>query len=251
MQADLRVFATTGAYGCSAITCVVAEHPGHVGSFTPIPAKRVREQIDLVFEAYPVAAIKTGMLLKKKIAQEVVAAIREHGSEIPVVVDPVMMASTGAPLVEPGTMDVVREHLLPMATVVTPNRAETSWLAGKELRLRKEFEIAGRALARETGSAFLFKSVQKNGADSVDLLCHENKITVLRAPKIQGLDPHGTGCALSSAMASALASGLELPEACLAAKNFLHNALRNYLALGDYRVLNIQPTSSFNWKEMR
>lgn len=238
LQADLKTFTALKTYGCSAVTCVVAEHPGHCGSITPIPAPRVREQIELVFEAYPVAAVKTGMLYNHSIVKTVAATLRELAPQVPLVVDPVMLASTGDSLLQDSAKEAVRKELLPLATLVTPNAAETRWLAGMEIEGEPTVGAFGREMAMHYGTSFLLKSVAGKGKEALDLFCTAEKTVRLPHPRVKGLDPHGTGCTLASAIAARLAQGDSLLTAVRKGKQFFLRAMREHHHLGKYKVLN-------------
>lgn len=238
LQADIKTFTALKSYGCSAVTCVVAEHPGHCGSITPVPAPRVREQIELVLEAYPVAAIKTGMLYNRAIVKTVAATLRELAPEVPLVVDPVMLASTGDSLLQDSAKNAVRQDLLPLATLVTPNAAETRWLAGMEIEGEPTLGAFGRELALHYGTNFLLKSVARTGKEALDLFCTSDKTVRLPHPRVKGFDPHGTGCTLASAIAARLAHGDSLLTAVRKGKTFFLKAMRNHHHLGKFKVLN-------------
>ncbi|MEM1059412.1 MAG: bifunctional hydroxymethylpyrimidine kinase/phosphomethylpyrimidine kinase [Verrucomicrobiota bacterium] len=238
LQADLKTFTALGAYGCSAVTCVVAENPGTCGSITPVPAPRVREQIELVLDAYPVAAIKTGMLYSAAIVRTVAAVLRERAPGLPLVVDPVMLASTGDSLLKENAKEVVQKRLLPLATLVTPNREELRWLAGMKLAGEEACGAFGRELASHYGGAFLLKSVVTDQRGAVDLLCTAEKTVGLRHAWMKDLSLHGTGCTLASAIAARLAHGDDLLGAVRAGKDFFVRAMRRAHRLGRFRVLN-------------
>ncbi len=238
LQADLKTFSALKTYGCSAVTCVVAEHPGHCGSITPLPAPRVREQMELVFDAYPVAAIKTGMLYNRAIVKTVAATLSELAPKVPLVVDPVMLASTGDSLLQDSAKEAVRKELLPLATLVTPNAAETRWLAGMEIEGESTIGAFGREMAMHYGTTFFLKSVTRSRKEALDLFCTAEKTVRLPHPLEKGLDPHGTGCTLASAIAARLAQGDALLTAVRKGKNFLLKAMRQHHRLGKFNVLN-------------
>jgi hydroxymethylpyrimidine/phosphomethylpyrimidine kinase len=238
IQADLKTFSTLRTYGTSAITSVVAEHPGRVSTIVPIPTRNVVDQIRLIFEAYPVAAIKTGMLFSRPIIEAVSDELKSLAPRVPLVIDPVMVASSGAPLLQPAAISVLRKKFLPQATVVTPNRDEAALLWGKPIRNLEELERAGIELSDRFGVAFLVKGGHLQSKKAVDLLCVGSKVTVYQTAMIPGANPHGTGCTLSAALAASLAKGLPLPKAVAAAKRFITHAVRTRFQLGKFRVLN-------------
>ena len=156
-QADLKAITALGGYAQTALTCVVAEVPGAVEMIQPLKPALVAAQIRLSFEAFPVAAIKTGMLYSRSIIRRVAAAVRARADRVPVVVDPVMVASSGDPLLEPAAIAAYRRDLFPLATLVTPNLDELRILSEMPCRNLAEMEEAGRMLVDRHGCGFLLK----------------------------------------------------------------------------------------------
>jgi hydroxymethylpyrimidine/phosphomethylpyrimidine kinase len=240
MQADLKTLTTLGCYGTSAVTCVVAEHPGRVEAIQVMPPRLVRRQIELVAEAFPIATAKTGMLPTVSIMRVVVRAMRD--APFPWVVDPVMVASSGAALMDREAVRFLRDHLLPLARVVTPNRDEAALLWGRAIQTHAQLVRAGTSLARDTGVAFLVKGGHLQRGEAVDYLCTaDGTVRAYRAPRMAGVDPHGTGCTMSAALAAGLAKGLTLPAAVALAKRFITRAIRRRFRVGVYDLLNPLP----------
>jgi hydroxymethylpyrimidine/phosphomethylpyrimidine kinase len=240
IQADLKTFAALGVYGASAVTCVVAEHPGRVLRVTPLAPARVVEQILAVLEAFPVAAIKTGMLGSRAIIEAVEKAIGPAlDAGVPLVVDPVMMASAGGSLLKKTALPALR-HLIARATLVTPNRDETARLSGRPIDNLRTMRAAALALAKDfRGPHVLAKGGHLRSGEAVDLLVSpDGIITRFAAPRIRGIDPHGTGCTYSAAIAAGLAWGLPMREAVTLGKRFITRALEGRLKIGRYEVLN-------------
>src|ERR1700677_459823 len=240
LQADLKTFTTLGVYGTTAVTCIVAEHPGRVLNITPIPPQRVADQIRLVLEAFPVAAIKTGMLYSAAIITAVAESIMPALARgVPLVVDPVMVASSGKVLMK---KDAIRALLkfIAHATVVTPNRDEAALLWGQPITNLKSLETAATDLALEYRYPhFLAKGGHLKTGDAVDVLAFsDGRIQEFSTKRIPGLDPHGTGCTYSAAIAAGLAKSLTVTEAVLLGKNFITQALRRRLEIGEYQLLN-------------
>lgn len=239
IQADLKTFTHLGVYGTSAITCVVAEHPGKVKSIHPVPPARVREQIDLVFEAFPVRAAKTGMLYSGSIIRECVRALSRK--RIPLVVDPVMVATSGAVLMKPAAIRLLQEELIPAAQLVTPNLDEAALLLGIPIRSLDEVREAARELTRRFGVPFLVKGGHLRLKRSVDVLCDGKKMWTFSAPTVRNVQTHGTGCTYSAAITAALALGHDLPSSVRIGKRFITRAIRHHLQLGRYQPLNHLP----------
>lgn len=232
-QADLKTTGALGAYGVTAITCVVAEVPGKVSAVHPIPPAIVAEQIRLLFDAFPIAAIKTGMLFSGEIIRAAAAVLgecRAREGPRPLVVDPVMVATSGDALLRPEAVALYAEHLFPLAAVVTPNLDEVRTLLGRACASVAEMRDAGRELAARHGCAFLIKGGHLREAIATDLLVlPDGSVHSYQADFVPGVSTHGTGCTYSAAIATALARGLSLPEAVGAAKKFVTHAITGFL----------------------
>jgi hydroxymethylpyrimidine/phosphomethylpyrimidine kinase len=229
-QADLKTFGALGCHGLTAITCIVAEVPGSVRSIQPVSPAIVRDQLQVLLATYPVAAIKTGMLFSTAIIRtvgDVLAGLRKCP---PLVVDPVMVASSGDPLLKEwiGTIAAYEKHLFPMATLITPNLDELGILTGLEARSLAEMRSAGKRLTAATGAAALLKGGHLRSRTATDLLLlpdwteYEYSVPFVR---VRGLKTHGTGCTYSAAIVAGLAHGLELSKAVGGAKKFITRAI--------------------------
>ncbi len=242
LQADLRTITAQGGYALTAVTCVVAEVPGKVESIVAMEPGMVEAQVRLGFEAFPVGAVKTGMLFSAEIVRTVVAALREPvAGGVPLVVDPVMVASSGDPLLEDAAVAAYREELIPLATLVTPNVDELAILAGRSVRDFDEMEAAGRELALLYETAFLLKGGHLGGEVARDVLVGaDGERRVYEAAFEPGADPHGTGCTYSAAIALGLARGLDLGDAVGAAKELITRAIRDRYRWGATEILNVR-----------
>jgi hydroxymethylpyrimidine/phosphomethylpyrimidine kinase len=231
IQADLKTFTYFQVFGQSVVTCVVAEVPGKVQTIEPIAADTVSDQLRLSLEYFPVAAIKTGMLYSK----EIIAAVCNVLEGIPakkrpfLVVDPVMVASSGDPLMQTEALEIYRNRLFPLATIVTPNRDETTIIYGSAIETPAELEEIGRTLARQFGTAFLLKGGHWGGQLAVDYLATQTGIIRLAEPFVPARSTHGTGCTLSAALAAGLALGDDLPAAASRAKAYVTRAISQSL----------------------
>lgn len=228
IQADLKTFQYFQVHGLTAVTCVVSETANLVRAVHPVPVEIVGDQVSLLLESVPVAAIKTGMLFSAAHVVAVAEILRNY-PQIAVVVDPVMIASTGASLLEPDAIAAYRELLLPLARVVTPNLPEAETLLGEKIPDESALEQAARRLAEMFGTAVLLKGGHLESADCVDLLVDDEKVHRFSAARIPVAGSHGTGCTLSAAIAAALARGESLPDAVKTAKGYLVETLfRSY-----------------------
>ena len=238
LQADLKTFCAFGAYGTSAVTCVVAEHPGKVLSIEALPPLRVAEQIRLVAEAFPVAAVKTGMLFSREIIEAVAALLEEVLPGVPLVVDPVMVASSGASLLKPEAVAALEALLLPRAALVTPNLDEAELLLGSPIRSLDALAPVARHLAAKYGVPFLVKGGHLDSAEARDVLSDGKKEEVFSEKKLAGVNPHGTGCTFSAAIAAGLAHGKPLAAAVADGKRYITRAITHRLRYGGYDLLN-------------
>jgi hydroxymethylpyrimidine/phosphomethylpyrimidine kinase len=241
IQADLKTIAVFGAYAQTAVTCVVAEVPGRVSAVQAIRPEIVAEQIRLSLEAFPVAAIKTGMLYSTAILRAVATALRERAPGIPLVIDPVMVASSGDPLLRPEAIAAYRKLLFPLATVVTPNLDELRILSGLPCRDLDEIQHAGAALVDKYGCAFLLKGGHLKTSTATDILATRDGMQVFRAPFRKAAETHGTGCTLSAAIAAGLAHGRPLPRAVADAKSHITRAIAQSLRWNSTSALHPAP----------
>ena len=242
IQADLKTFAAFGVYGSSVITAVTAQNTQHVKGIHIIPPEIVEKQIEAVLSDIGSDAIKIGMLANAGIIQVVVSSLRRH-SKMPVVVDTVMVAKSGDVLLERGAVRAMREQLLPLAEMVTPNIPEAEVLLGRSLRSEEDYVLAAKAIFDLGARTVLLKGGHrprtqktilgpKTDSPVVDLFYDGKDIRHIEGPFIDTPHTHGTGCTLSSAVAAGLAKGLEPFPAALRAREYLTGALRNAFPVG-------------------
>lgn len=248
LQADAKTITALGGYALTAVTCVVAEVPGQVSMIQSLRPAIVAEQVRLGFEAFPVAAVKTGMLYSESIIQAVIdallAATAQTKRKLALVVDPVMMASSGDLLLRPGAVRAYRRALLPLATLVTPNLSELEVLGDRKVTSLREMESAGAELADRFQVAFLLKGGHLRGREAVDVLVEPGGASErFSARFIRGADPHGTGCTYSAAIATELAHGRTLREAVGRAKEFITRAIERRHRWGRTEILNVEQAS--------
>jgi hydroxymethylpyrimidine/phosphomethylpyrimidine kinase len=233
IQADLKTFSALGVYGLTSVTCVVAEIPGKVSRIEQVSARMVRDQIEVLEKNFQIGAIKTGLLCSAEIVSAVAKAIRGieslRGRRIPLVIDPVMIASSGDRLLEAAAIDTYMDQLFPLATLITPNLDEAALLIGTEIKDREQIEKATKALARKYRTAILLKGGHLRGDNAIDLLFHKNKLTEFSARFVRGVATHGTGCTYSAAIAAGLACGLVLEKAIGQAKKFVTKSIAEHL----------------------
>ena len=232
-QADLKTMSALGTYGVTAITCVVAEVPGRVSAIQPIESEIVAAQIRLLFGAFPIAAVKTGLLHSRAIIARVCDTLAESFAQAArrpaLVVDPVMVATSGDALLQADAIALYRERLFPLATLITPNLDETSALLGRPVTSLAGMRRAGEELTARYGTAFLLKGGHLRGTTATDLLFAGGEVLEFSAPFVPGVSTHGTGCTYSAAIAAGLGQGLALPAAVAAAKRFVTAAVTHFL----------------------
>ena len=226
IQADLKTFGALGCYGMAVLTALTAQNTRGVAAVHVPPPDFVAAQIDAIYADIRVDAVKLGMLADGAIAATVADRLRRNRAHN-VVLDPVLVATSGDLLGTPDVVDAIRGHLLPLATLVTPNLPEAARLAGRPLPedLDGMREIA-RQLTRTGARAVLVKGGHLGGEQSIDILFDGTAMHEFAAPRIATPNTHGTGCTLSSAIAAYLALGRDLPSAVAAAKTYLTEALR-------------------------
>ncbi len=231
IQADLKTFAVMGVHGMSAITSITAQNTYEVRAIHDLPPSMVVAQIEAVADDMGVDAAKTGMLSNAEIIVAVAKTVEKYG--FPLVVDPVMIAKSGAKLLRDDAVEALIRRLLPRATVVTPNRPEAERITGITIRGLKDAREAARILVEEHGSeAAVVKGGHLAGEYSVDILYYKGRFYEYRARRIPGNTTHGTGCSFSAAIAAGLAKGRSVSEAVRIAKEFITTAIEYGLRLG-------------------
>ena len=237
IQADLKTFAAMGVHGTSAITCLTAQNPGRVLGIEPCPPQMLRRQLEAVFQELRPAAAKTGMLFSAGNVRVVADFQKEHS--LPLVVDPVLVSTSGANLLQSGALKIFTGRLLPLATLVTPNLFEAEILSGQKISSVEDMGDAARKIHARFGCAVLVKGGHlRQARRATDIFFNGRVETLLDAPLVKGIPTHGTGCVYSAAICAALAQGKRLSEAVRIGKQFVTRAIsksyhvRQHFALG-------------------
>lgn len=239
VQADLKTFHSLDVFGTSAITCLTAQNPSGVSAIEATTPRMVAEQMERVLEAFPVGAAKTGMLYSAPIINAV-ARVFQQSRFRNLVVDPVMVASSGARLLKPEAVAALTKRLLPLALVVTPNRAEAEALSGRSIRSLVDQRAAARMLAERFSTAFVVKGGHFTSEKrAVDVLFDGREFYEFSAARVPDIKTHGTGCTFSAALAANLALGHSLVEAVVRAKRFVTEAIRGSVRVGRFQALKI------------
>jgi hydroxymethylpyrimidine/phosphomethylpyrimidine kinase len=225
VQADLKTFAALGVYGASVITALTAQNTQGVTGIHQVPAEFVTAQIDAVFGDLDVKAVKVGMVSQRAVIEAVEAGL-QRWSPRHIVLDPVMVATSGDRLLAPDAIEALRTKLIPRALLITPNLPEAAALLDEQIASSEsQIENQGKRLLTMGASAVLIKGGHGQGAESIDYLIREAGVIALAAPRIATKNTHGTGCSLSSAIAAGLAKGDDLETAVRNAKTWVTAAI--------------------------
>ena len=234
IQADLKTFSALGVYGLTVITGIVAEVPGLISKIEAETAEMIRAQMEVLLGSFPVGAIKTGLLFSGEIVSEVARTLRaravKRDAATPLVVDPVMVATSGDLLLSDDAMEAYERELFPLAALITPNLDEAARLLGEPISDLQSMRNAGARLAEKYRVPVLLKGGHLSGADAIDLLFVAGNAVELSAPFSRGIVTHGTGCTYSAAITAGLASGLSLEGAVRRAKKFVTATIAQYLS---------------------
>lgn len=230
IQADIKTMTAHGVYAMSAVTALTAQNTTGVTGIMEVTPEFLAQQLDAVFTDIAPDAVKIGMVSSSSLIAVIAEKLRQYGAGN-IVADPVMVATSGARLLQPDAVDTLTQTLLPLASVITPNIPEAEILSGMEIRSQADMEFAAAEIARRCGCAVLLKGGHAL-SDANDYLYENGGGTWFRGIRIDNPNTHGTGCTLSSAIASNLAKGHALPEAIRRAKGYLSGALGAMLDLG-------------------
>ena len=244
IQADLKTFAALGVHGASAIACLTAQNPKRVLGIETCSPKMLRQQIEAVFEELNPAAVKTGMLFSAEnisIIAEFFQNSKFKAKNLKLIVDPLMVSTSGAQLLKPAALKILTQKLLPLAALVTPNLSEAEMLAGQKISTPEHLRSAARKIHSRFGCAILVKGGHLKGCRAaMDIFFDGKTELLLSAPFVRGVATHGTGCTYSAAICAALAFGRDLPRAVETGKNFITAAIAgshrigNHFALGNF-----------------
>lgn len=226
IQADIKAISANGAFAMAAITALTAQNTRGVSGIRLVPPAFVRAQIEAVFDDIRVDAIKIGMIANAEIARAVADAL--EGRDVPVVLDPVMIAKGGAPLLQDDAIAALRERLLSLAAILTPNLPEAAHLLGTTPATNRDEMARQGAALRDLGpKAVLMKGGHLDGEDSPDCLMTGEATHWFEGTRTDTKNTHGTGCTLSSALAAGIAKGLTVRDAVEAAKSYVAQAIRH------------------------
>lgn len=229
IQADIKAVTALGSFAMTAITALTAQNTQGVHGVHEVPPEFVSEQIRVVMEDIGADCIKTGMLHRVEVVDAVVAALDRYAPDVPLVVDPVMIAKGGASLLEDSAILAVRQKIVPRATLITPNAPEAAVLAGMDVKTQEDAMTAARSLATLGPQSILITGghVDEHAGMVTDVFLHgEDRLDVFESERIETRHTHGTGCTLASAIAAGVAAGLDMREAIIRARAYVHEAIR-------------------------
>lgn len=230
IQADLKTMIANNVYGMSAITALTAQNTTGVSSVMEVTPEFLGEEIDMVFQDIYPDAVKIGMVSGSGLIKVIAEKLKEYKAKN-IVVDTVMVATSGAKLISDDAIEVLEESLIPLATVITPNIPEAEVLSGKSIKNEADMLEVGKLIGEKYNVAVLMKGGHSIN-DATDILYENGKYTYFRGSRIDNPNTHGTGCTLSSAIASNLAKGYSLTESVERAKRYISGALKAGLNLG-------------------
>ncbi len=243
IQADLKTFAALGVHGASAIACLTAQNPKRVLGIETISPKMLRQQLEAVFEELHPRAVKTGMLFSAENISIIANFFNNRQSAIgnrQLVIDPILVSTSGAKLLEPKALKILEDKLLPLAALVTPNLSEAEILSGRKIFSLEEMSAAARKIHAQFGCAVLIKGGHlKNSDQATDLFFDGKTGFTLSAPFVKNLRTHGTGCTYSAAICAVLALGKNLPQAVQIGKRFVTDAIADSYKIGNHFALGI------------
>jgi hydroxymethylpyrimidine/phosphomethylpyrimidine kinase len=231
IQADLKTFSALGVYGCTAITAITAQNTKKVADIFEVSPAMIGQQIRSILTDMPPSAIKIGMVYSRQTIDAVSKSLK--GSKVPIVLDPIFAAGTGAKLLRDDAFDAFVSRLLPTCTLVTPNKAEAERLAGIKIRTERDGAVAAKRISRLGAKNVIVKGGHFGSSSVTDLLLDsDGRLTRITNPRIEIEESHGSGCNFSSAVTAYLAKGMALQSACRMANEYVHAAIKNAVRVG-------------------
>lgn len=249
IQADLRTFHTFRVYGCSVITAVTAQNPCEVRRVDVMPADSVKSQLECVLDQFPVQFAKTGMLANCEIIECVAELAEKYALQL--IVDPVMVSTSGARLLEEPAVAAMQNVLFPLARWITPNIPEAELLCARPLKSPADLAVAAQQLYERYHCNVILKSGHAISSDqAVDIVCYQGKLFTLSSPavSIKSNTAHGTGCTLSAALTANFATGKNWQEVLIAAKAFVYGSLNEHMCVSDTLAQMYPPLNNYSDK---
>lgn len=241
----MKSISANGGYALTALTSVVSETPGLVSQIRLLDPEFITDQIRVLFGAFPIRAAKTGMLGGAEQVRAVAAAWRGHSGGIPLVVDPVMVATSGGRLLKDEAIESLMNELLPQAALITPNMDEAAVLWGRSVTTRDHMASCAADLAARFQTSVLVKGGHLTGDSAADVLVTGTGMSWHESPRTPGVHTHGTGCTYSSAIAALLAAGHDVPAAVALAKKYVSQAISQHFDWPDAKVRSLHALNHF------
>jgi hydroxymethylpyrimidine/phosphomethylpyrimidine kinase len=239
IQADLKTFAALRVHGTSAITCVTAQNPDEVRSIQAVKPRIVIQQIEAVLDAFPVQAVKLGMLYSTPTIEAIGRVLHDLAGKVVIIADPVMISTSGKQLLQPSAQKAYIRAIIPQCDLLTPNLPEAEVLGGIKITNPEELRASAELLHKRFGCAVLAKGGHlKNCRTAIDIYYNGATELLLEAPFIKGAKTHGTGCTYSAAICAYSARKMSLQRAVTNAKNYISASIANSLRVGRQEVLN-------------
>jgi len=232
IQGDIKAMSANGVYATSVITSITAQNTKGVTAVHDLPIRIIEAQLDAVFEDFDIAAVKTGMLSTSQIVDSVTRKIKQYHANLNLVVDPVMVAKSGHPLLQQDAVDHLKTALFPLALLVTPNVHEAEQLSGLEIKSVADAKQAAKAIHKLGSRYVLLKGGHLLVEKGTDLLYDGRFFNLYKGEFLDTPHTHGTGCTYASAIAAQVARGKSVPDAVQAAKAYVTEAIRHHLAIG-------------------
>lgn len=224
IQADMKTISALGGFATTVITAITAQNPAGVQGIEPVSPSMVYSQIQAVMTGMPVACVKIGMVYSSEIIEQIARSLQEYKPNF-VVCDPVMISTSGSPLLNPDAIQALEPMLFPLCHLITPNLHEAEHLYGSKIRTADETKLAAKTLSEKYHTAVLIKGGHQTGNTLQDILYSNGEYHIYPSAKVETTNLHGTGCTLSSAIATYVSHGLALPEAINAAKQYIEQAI--------------------------
>jgi len=225
IQADIKTFHSFGVHGLTAITCVTSQVPGKVLNIEPVSINSLKSQVDILFSEYQISAIKTGLLFSSELIEVLLSSLDNNHMQAPLVVDPVMVSTSGTQLLNHDALALYMEELIPRSTVYTPNLPEAATLLGIESEDIKNPSECANLLYEKYGTPVLLKGGHFKSTNATDFLVDESGIKSFSKPFSKRIPAHGTGCTYSASICACIANGLNLHDSILKSKDYINQSI--------------------------
>ncbi len=246
IQADIKTFHSLGVHALTAVTCITSQVPGKVLNIEPVSIKSLKSQIDILFSEYPISAIKTGLLFSSELIEALLSSLDDNNSEVPLIVDPVMVSSSGTQLLNRDALTLYVEELIPRSTLYTPNLSEAATLLDIKPEDIENPSESAHLLYKKYGTPVLLKGGHFRSTSATDFLVDETGITSFSKPFSKKTPAHGTGCTYSASICGCMAKGLNLHDSILKSKDYVTQTITQSFELTSGHFSLNHDTRSYN-----